>query len=278
MSARIWAGTLIIAGAALAARPAAPVASATPAAVQDQTTTLDDQSELALTVYNSDIALVRDVRQLQLARGTASLRFMDIAATVNPATVHFRSLTEPSRVSVLEQNYEYRPARARQTPPQVRRPRRDARPHAAGGRLHRPGGGDRPAPQLQHRAGVAHRQRDRHRHARRSHPLPRAARDAVLAAHAHLDRGERRCGAPPRGGVVPGRQAGLERGLRPHGVARRQGRGRRRLGDAHQQQRHGVPERQAAAGGRRSESRAAGPRQDGGAWRKTWRARRRPRR
>src|SRR4026209_800342 len=32
---------------------------------------------------------------------------MDIAATVNPATVHFRSLTEPSRVSVLEQNYEY---------------------------------------------------------------------------------------------------------------------------------------------------------------------------
>jgi hypothetical protein len=32
---------------------------------------------------------------------------MDIAATVNPATVHFRSISEPSRVSVLEQNYEY---------------------------------------------------------------------------------------------------------------------------------------------------------------------------
>ena len=32
---------------------------------------------------------------------------MDIAATVNPATVHFRSLSEPNRVSVLEQNYEY---------------------------------------------------------------------------------------------------------------------------------------------------------------------------
>ena len=80
---------------------------ATPAEVQDQTTTLDDQTELAITVYNSDLALIRDVRQLQLARGTGNLRFMDIAATVNPATVHFRSLTEPSRVSVLEQNYEY---------------------------------------------------------------------------------------------------------------------------------------------------------------------------
>src|SRR5712671_1767182 len=32
---------------------------------------------------------------------------MDIAATVNPATVHFRSLSQPSSVRVLEQNYEY---------------------------------------------------------------------------------------------------------------------------------------------------------------------------
>src|SRR5919204_2013375 len=71
------------------------------------TTTLDDQAELALTIYNSDIALVRDVRNIQIARGTSDVQFMDIAATVNPATVHFRSLTEPSRVGVLEQNYEY---------------------------------------------------------------------------------------------------------------------------------------------------------------------------
>jgi hypothetical protein len=74
---------------------------------QEATTTLDDQTELAVTVYNSDIALVRDVRSLVLPRGTFDLRFMDIAATVNPATVHFRSITEPPRVGVLEQNYEY---------------------------------------------------------------------------------------------------------------------------------------------------------------------------
>src|SRR6185369_2425689 len=58
-------------------------------------------------VYNSDLALVRDVRTLQLQRGVTSLRFMDVAATVNPATVHFRSLSEPTRLGVLEQNYEY---------------------------------------------------------------------------------------------------------------------------------------------------------------------------
>jgi hypothetical protein len=73
----------------------------------DQSTTLTDQTDLAVTVYNSNIALVRDVRQLTLPAGAFRLKFMDIAATVNPATVHFRSLTEPEKLGVIEQNYEY---------------------------------------------------------------------------------------------------------------------------------------------------------------------------
>jgi hypothetical protein len=73
----------------------------------DQTTKLSDQTDLNVTVYNSNIALVRDVRQLSLPQGTFRLKFMDIAATVNPATVHFRSLTEPEKLGVIEQNYEY---------------------------------------------------------------------------------------------------------------------------------------------------------------------------
>src|SRR6266853_5297284 len=84
------------------ARPAA-----SDQAARDQATSLNDQTDLAITVYNSNIALVRDVRELQLPRGNFRLKFMDIAATVNPATVHFRSLTEPDKVGVLEQNYEY---------------------------------------------------------------------------------------------------------------------------------------------------------------------------
>jgi len=77
------------------------------ASTPDQATTLKDQTELAITVYNSNIALVRDVRQLSLPAGNFRLKFMDIAATVNPATVHFRSLTEPEKLGVIEQNYEY---------------------------------------------------------------------------------------------------------------------------------------------------------------------------
>src|SRR6266851_2182086 len=79
------------------ARPSSP----------DQASNLGDQTDLAVTVYNSNIALVRDVRQLTLPAGFFRLKFMDIAATVNPATVHFRSLTEPDKLGVIEQNYEY---------------------------------------------------------------------------------------------------------------------------------------------------------------------------
>jgi hypothetical protein len=71
------------------------------------TTTLGDQTDLALTVYNANLSLVRDVRQLNLPAGESRLRFMDIAASINPATVHFRSLAEPEKVRVVEQNYEY---------------------------------------------------------------------------------------------------------------------------------------------------------------------------
>src|SRR5882757_2533247 len=73
----------------------------------DQATTLNDQTDLNVTVYNSNIALIRDVRQLTVPSGSFRLKFEDIAATVNPATVHFRSLTEPEKLSVVEQNYEY---------------------------------------------------------------------------------------------------------------------------------------------------------------------------
>ncbi len=111
MSLRLWLVAPVIAVAGgLAPRDLPRSAPADPPAAVAQTqnaSTLEDQVELAVTVYNSDIALVRDVRQIDLPRGTFDLEFQDIAATVNPATVHFRSLTEPGRVNVLEQNYEY---------------------------------------------------------------------------------------------------------------------------------------------------------------------------
>src|SRR5258706_12050146 len=95
MPAKIRIAALLLAVAAVAAVYKSAWAPVVRAAGQvPATTTLDDQVELAVTVYNTDIALVRDVRNLDLSRGTSDLHFMDIAATVNPATVHFRSLRD----------------------------------------------------------------------------------------------------------------------------------------------------------------------------------------
>jgi hypothetical protein len=116
MSARLSiASLMLVAGTMVPFRqPAAPPGEAPMPAVPQQppsntagSSTSGDQVDLGVTVYNSDVALVRDVRDVQLQRGTFDLKFMDIAATVNPSTVHFRSLTDPSKVGVLEQNYEY---------------------------------------------------------------------------------------------------------------------------------------------------------------------------
>lgn len=108
---RYWAGLL---AALLLALPlfisqvsAVQAVEAQTAAGGQGSTTLNDQTDVAVTVYNSNIALVRDVRRIALAGGLSNLSFMDIAATVNPATVYFRSLTDPTRVSVIEQNYEF---------------------------------------------------------------------------------------------------------------------------------------------------------------------------
>jgi hypothetical protein len=109
MNARLYLAmtALLTSGGFAISQSRAGVNAAVPAVATQPVSTLDDQSELALTVYNSDLALVRDVRTLRLPAGEFDLQFMDIAATVNPATVHLRSLTEPPRLGILEQNYEY---------------------------------------------------------------------------------------------------------------------------------------------------------------------------
>lgn len=101
------AGAALLQGATYRQGASGPQEKSAARPAGDLTTTLGDQTDLAVTVYNSNIALVRDVRQLNLSPGLFRLKFMDIAATVNPATVHFRSLTEPDKLGVVEQNYEY---------------------------------------------------------------------------------------------------------------------------------------------------------------------------
>lgn len=80
----------------------------TPAAAQSPlTSTGANQSQVSLTIYNSNIALVKDVRDVELRAGNQELRFMDVASEIMPTTVHVKSLTDAQGLNVLEQNYEY---------------------------------------------------------------------------------------------------------------------------------------------------------------------------
>jgi hypothetical protein len=69
--------------------------------------TLDDQTGVALTIYNVNLGLVKDQRRIKLFKGIGDLRFMDVAAQIMPTSVHIKSLLDPNSLQVLEQNYEY---------------------------------------------------------------------------------------------------------------------------------------------------------------------------
>ncbi len=71
------------------------------------TSTLKDQQDVAVTIYNSNVGLVKDIRLIDFKPGIQELKFMDVAAKIDPTTVHIKSLINGSSLNVLEQNYEY---------------------------------------------------------------------------------------------------------------------------------------------------------------------------
>jgi hypothetical protein len=58
---------------------------------------------LSVTIYNNDLALVQDQRDINLAAGRQKLEFKDVSAAIRPETV---SLSAPG-LSVVEQNFDY---------------------------------------------------------------------------------------------------------------------------------------------------------------------------
>jgi len=82
-------------------------ASAAAGQVSETTTTARDRQSVNITVYNSNLGLVRETRRLTLPPGRVALRFADVTAQIRPETVHLASLTAPSALRILEQNYQY---------------------------------------------------------------------------------------------------------------------------------------------------------------------------
>jgi hypothetical protein len=73
----------------------------------DARTGLENQTEVAVTIYNSNLGLVRDRRTVTLPTGELRLQFADVAQQIKPETVSLESIGAPGSVRVLEQNYEF---------------------------------------------------------------------------------------------------------------------------------------------------------------------------
>ncbi|AXB79772.1 DUF4139 domain-containing protein [Novosphingobium sp. P6W] len=89
----IWAGWAVLAmPASLAAQEAPPLPGGASA-----------QGDLSVTIYNNDLALVQDVRPLDLGKGRVRQSFPDVSAQIRPETV---SLTVAD-AAIVEQNFDY---------------------------------------------------------------------------------------------------------------------------------------------------------------------------
>ncbi len=91
-----------------AAVAAALLAAGTaPAAVEEKPSTLADQQSVAVTIYNENLALVKDVRRLAIERGHNRLALREVSARIRPETALLRSLSHPGSLALLEQNFDF---------------------------------------------------------------------------------------------------------------------------------------------------------------------------
>ena len=77
------------------------------AQVDEQRSTLADQKSVAITIYNSNLALVKDQRTIKIKSGVSSLAFRDVSAQIRPETALLRSTTAPGSLTVSEQNFDF---------------------------------------------------------------------------------------------------------------------------------------------------------------------------
>jgi len=69
--------------------------------------TAADRQSVEVTVYNGNLGLVKEIRNIRVAAGEGELWFIDVPSRINPVTVRITPLSDSADFTVLEQNYEY---------------------------------------------------------------------------------------------------------------------------------------------------------------------------
>lgn len=79
------------------------VAVTVPVMAFAQTAPTSSQGDVSLTIYNNDLALVQDVRQMSLPLGRTRQEFPDVSAAIRPETVTLNA----GGTGIVEQNFDY---------------------------------------------------------------------------------------------------------------------------------------------------------------------------
>jgi hypothetical protein len=92
-----------ILGAGLSAAALLAAGAAAQSAADDSARAESAQGEVAITIYNNDLALVQDVRQITIAAGKSRVEFPDVSAQIQPQTLSFAA----ANTAIIEQNFDY---------------------------------------------------------------------------------------------------------------------------------------------------------------------------
>jgi len=77
------------------------------AAEAERGSTLKDQKQVAVTIYNQDLALVKDSRTVALESGENALAWRDVSARIRPETALLRNQSAPKGFYLIEQNFDF---------------------------------------------------------------------------------------------------------------------------------------------------------------------------
>ena len=70
-------------------------------------TALAQSKKSSVTVYNGNIALIKEVRNVSLQKGISTVSITGVASKIDPTSVSFSPKGDPNEIQLLEQNYEY---------------------------------------------------------------------------------------------------------------------------------------------------------------------------
>lgn len=77
------------------------------ATATERATTLKDQQDVAVTIYNENLALIKDTRKVKLDASQSRLAWRDVSAQIRPETALIRNLTHAKGFYPIEQNFDF---------------------------------------------------------------------------------------------------------------------------------------------------------------------------